>query len=107
VAWTGEDSPKAARVGSSRGAEAAASYSGERRGARGRQRCVGKRATASRQHPQLGAAALGPPASLKEERGRMMLATSARAPSVSVYARARGRWQRPAGAWAALGPKGC
>jgi hypothetical protein len=34
------------------------------------------------------------------------MATSARAPPVSVYARARGRWQRPAGAWAALKPKG-
>jgi hypothetical protein len=35
-----------------------------------------------------------------------IMATSARAPLVSIYARARSRWQRPVGAWAALGPKG-
>jgi hypothetical protein len=69
VAWTGEDSPKAARVGSSRGAAAAATYSGGRRRAHGRQGCAGRRAAASRRHPVIGAAALGPPASLKEKGG--------------------------------------
>jgi hypothetical protein len=48
---------------------ATATYSGGRHGARGRQGCAGRRATASRRHPQLGAAALGPPASLKEKGG--------------------------------------
>jgi hypothetical protein len=34
------------------------------------------------------------------------MATSARAPLVSVYARARGRWRRPAGVRGRVGPEG-
>jgi hypothetical protein len=104
----GRISPKAARVGSSRGAAAAATYSGGRAGAHGRRGCAGRRVAASRRRPLRGGAR--PTGVTKGERGENdddnVMATSARDPLFRAYARARGVQRRPAGAWATLGPKG-
>jgi hypothetical protein len=105
----GRVSPKAARVGSSRGAAAVATYSGRRARAHGRRGCAGRRVVASQRRPLHGGAR--PTSVTKGEMGEDdddddIMATSAHDSLVSVYERARGVLRCPAGAWAALGPKG-